>query len=101
MTPGVIILFFDVPTKTKPEQRAYRLLAKHLEQEGYEPIQKSIYYKQIRNIRRCQANIEALKRATKDSGSIKAIILTYPQFDAIVNIRGEPLALNRESVVVI
>ena len=97
MVQGFIVVMFDIPNEDK-YKRIYRLLIKSLKQEGYHMIQKSIYYKQIRNIRLSFMNIKSLKKHLNDNCNVKAIILTQNQFEKIIVVSGEPIAIERDSV---
>ena len=64
-------------------------------------IQKSICYKQIRNIRLAKYDIQSLKRAIKSECNVKAIIMTNLQFEKILILSGNNLDLDKETVTVI
>lgn len=64
-------------------------------------IQKSIYYKQIRNIRLASFNLKAIKHHLDDNCNVKAIAMTEKQFENIKILSGNKLNIEKESLLII
>ncbi len=75
-----LILFFDLPVKTRKERRTYRLFRKNLISKGYMMIQYSVYVKLFANRDAGQNHIKLLKRELPKKGQIRIMLVTEKQY---------------------
>ena len=101
MRPGVILIMFDVPVETKEDRKLYTSLMKIIKEEGYTRIQNSLYFKQIRNIKMSTYNIKLFKKVAREGTNIKALVLTYDQFERIQVISGDKIELDKDKTLII
>lgn len=83
-----IILFFDLPVKTKKERRAYALFRKDLIRKGYMMIQYSVYVKIFANRDAATNHIKLLKRDLPKKGQIRIMQVTEKQYSRMEIILG-------------
>lgn len=78
-----IIVFFDLPVKTKKDRRIYSLFRKALIKRGYFMMQYSIYTKILAN--RDAGDIEkfAIKKLSPEKGNIRIMLITEKQYQKI------------------
>lgn len=95
------MLFFDLPMETKEDLRVYHQLRKHLKCEDYKQMQESVYFKQIRNIRCADTNINPIRKLTNKECNIWAVVMTYKQFESMILIQGEKPALDKSDVLIL
>ena len=85
---GVLLIMFDLPAKTRSQKKNYRCFKKVIINEGYMPIQKSVYIKSLRNTAYAAAEKAKLIRSAPDAGQILAVTLTLDQFLSFSTICG-------------
>lgn len=78
-----LIVFFDLPTTTKPQVRVYNKFRKALIENGYIMIQLSIYVKSFANRDSCVKHIQVLKRLVPEQGHVRIMMITEKQYAAI------------------
>ena len=100
MDGGVLIVMFDIPNEDK-YRKVYRQFMCQLKKDGYQMIQKSIYCKQIRNIRLAPYNIGSLNKYLDNNCDVKAIVMTIRQFKEIKIISGNNFFLDEQKVAII
>ena len=81
-----LMLFFDLPVKTKKDRRAYANFRKDLIRKGYMMIQYSVYVKIFANRDSATNHIKILKRDLPKKGQIR-IMLYEKQYANGNNIR--------------
>lgn len=81
-----ILLFFDLPTETNKDKKAYRKFVKFLTGEGYIRIQYSVYSKLCINNDSAQTEIKRVKLSSPIKGDIRLMTITENQFQKIINI---------------
>lgn len=99
-----ILVFFDLPTKTKKDRRIYSLFRKALIKRGYFMIQFSIYAKILAN--RDASNLEKdyIKKIVPERGNIRIMIVTekqYSKMEIIVGGKSNQEKLITEEVMII
>ena len=85
-----LLVFFDLPTTTKAERRAYTLFRRFLINDGYDMIQFSVYGR-IVNGR--DAELKHTQRLTEHlpaEGSIRALTVTEKQYAGVKLLVGTP-----------
>ncbi len=75
-----LMLFFDLPFKTKRERRTYTIFRKYLISKGYIMIQYSVYVKLFANRDAAQNHVKILKRELPKKGQIRIMIVTEKQY---------------------
>lgn len=86
---GYLIVLFDLPVKTKEERKRYSRFRRNLLKNGYLMLQKSIYYKYIRELRALDIEKNKIHKYCPMEGNIKIIRLTKKQFESIASILGD------------
>lgn len=85
---GVILLLFDIPNKTKEEQRGYRRFRKAILKKGYILIQESVYAKLISNTITAGTEAKELKIIAPKGSSVAVLPLTITEFSKMKCISG-------------
>ena len=75
-----LMLFFDLPVKTKKDRRAYANFRKDLIRKGYMMIQYSVYVKIFANRDSATNHIKILKRDLPKKGQIRIMLVTEKQY---------------------
>ena len=78
-----LIVFFDLPVKTKPERQAYINFRKFLIKNGYVMIQYSIYSRICPNNDSIDKHYKRLNKHLPQKGSIRALTITEKQYSNI------------------
>ena len=100
-TQGVILLFFDLPVLTASERHNYQHFVKNIKKEGFVSLQKSIYIKQIGNIKTKQQDIRKISNMSPSEGTIYALTLSQDQFARMNIILGEKPNIKFDHILVI
>ena len=91
---GVILVLFDLPSKTKAEQKSYIIFRKNLKKNGYMQLQESIYVKLLRNSSTIKSELLYLDKIAPEVGSVLALPLTLNEFSKTVAIRDSDFDFN-------
>ncbi len=83
-----IILFFDLPTKTKKERKIYSKFRKSLIKRGYLMIQFSVYTKIFGNYEAAVQEKNIIRRIVPKKGNIRVMTITEKQYSRIEIIVG-------------
>lgn len=75
-----LLLFFDLPVKTKKERRVYAVFRKTLIKKGYIMIQYSVYVKLFANRDAAKNHLIILKRELPRKGQIRIMMVTEKQY---------------------
>lgn len=75
-----LILFFDLPVKTKKDRRAYTTFRKNLIRKGYMMLQYSVYVKIFANRDSATNHIRIFKRNLPRKGQIRIMLVTEKQY---------------------
>ena len=84
-----IIVFFDLPTGTSSEIRAYTKFRKYLINEGFIMLQKSVYTKLAINDTTVKLVKARLLKHIPPDGLVQILILTESQFAKIETLTGD------------
>lgn len=84
-----ILLFFDLPVKTKKERRDYTRFRKYLLNEGFEMMQFSVYSRLCNGHESMERHLEKVKRNLPPRGSIRALPVTEKQYMRMRLLLGE------------
>jgi CRISPR-associated endoribonuclease Cas2 len=83
-----LLLFFDLPMKTKNEVRIYTHFRKYLIKNGYLMMQFSVYCKIFPNREAAINHINILRRNVPREGQIRIMVVTEKQFSKMEIIVG-------------
>ena len=98
-----LLLTFDVPCKSKSEQRAYRRFRRSLIQFGYIQLQESVYLSLIRDYTSVKKEVKRLKETAPKGSDVKLIAFSQKTSQQVITISGNDWpfeALSREIVVI-
>ena len=78
-----ILVFFDLPTETKKDKKAYANFRKNLQKDGFTMFQFSIYVRHCASMENAQVHIKRVKAILPEYGQIGIMCITDKQFGNI------------------
>ncbi len=78
-----ILVFFDLPVKSKNERRAATRFRNFLLNDGYHMIQYSVYARVCNGMDAVAKHRTRIKLNLPENGSIRLLVITEKQFEAI------------------
>lgn len=84
-----LIVFFDLPTVTKAEKRAYTLFRRFLLQDGYDMIQWSVYARMVNSFDDADKHLKRLSTNLPKQGSVRCLQVSEKQFAAMKLLVGQ------------
>ena len=84
-----VIIFFDLPTQTHLQRRAYRKFRKFLIQEGFIMMQESVYSKIALNPTAAKNIQNKVHKNKTSTGLIQMLTITEKQYSSIEYVIGE------------
>lgn len=84
-----MIVFFDLPTETAEDRRAYRRFRSGLIKNGFIMMQESVYCRLLLNATAEKAAREAVRKLRPHSGLVQILSVTEKQFSKIEYLTGE------------
>ena len=78
-----VLVFFDLPTETKKDKRAYQLFRKQLQKDGFTMFQFSIYVRHCASMDNAEVHRKRVKSFMPEYGSVAVMCITDKQFDNI------------------
>ena len=75
-----IIVFFDLPTETHEERRAYRKFRRMLVKSGFMMLQESVYAKLALNSTQVNQIVTDVKKEQPTKGLVQILTVTEKQF---------------------
>jgi len=75
-----VLVFFDLPTDTKKERKAYALFRKKLLNDGFTMFQFSIYLRHCPNADNAETHIRRVKNMLPEFGKVGILRITDKQF---------------------
>lgn len=82
-------MFFDLPTETAEDRRAYRRFRNGLVKNGFVMMQESVYCKLLLNSTAEQAVRAAIREIKPSSGIVQILTITEKQFSKIEYLSGK------------
>ncbi len=79
----ILIVFFDLPVKTKKQKRTASLFRKYLLKDGFFMMQYSVYIRISKNYALLEKHINRIAKHAPNEGSVKTLIITKQQYDDI------------------
>lgn len=86
-----ILVFFDLPVKTKKERKVATQFRNFLVKDGYYMLQYSVYVRLCNGVDSVNIHKERLKLSIPNNGSIRVLTVTEKQYDAIDILLGKKL----------
>ncbi|TNE80049.1 MAG: CRISPR-associated endonuclease Cas2 [Bacteroidetes bacterium] len=83
-----ILVFFDLPTDTKKDRKAYAEFRKKLLVDGFTMFQFSIYLRHCPSRENAEVHIKRVKKELPKAGQIGILCITDKQFGAMEIFRG-------------
>lgn len=100
-----MLLFFDLPVKTKSQRRIYSKFRKALIEKGFFMLQYSVYVKIYANRDAADADKNIVRRIAPEKGNIRIMIVTEKQFAKmeiiIGGISNQEKILTEESFIIL
>lgn len=90
-----VLVFFDLPTETTADKRAYRLFRKALIRNGFVMLQQSVYCRLLINTNAGKAAMETVRKNKPPEGLVQMLTITEKQFADIEYLVGR----NRSDVI--
>tara|TARA_B100001245_G_scaffold211864_1_gene176787 strand:- start:2317 stop:2664 length:348 start_codon:yes stop_codon:yes gene_type:complete len=90
-----LFVFFDLPTNTKKERKAYSTFRKKLQNDGFVMMQYSVYTRHCASWQSAQVHIKRVKSIIPGEGQVSILQITDKQYGDIMNFWGKktkPLA---------
>lgn len=76
-----IILFFDLPTKSKKQRKAYMNFRKYLLDDGYDMLQFSVYCRICKGVAAVEKHRQRIKAKLPKSGNIRFLVVTNSTYE--------------------
>lgn len=84
-----MLVFFDLPTETAEDRRAYRRFRGGLVKNGFIMMQESVYCKLLLNTTADQTARETIRKLRPPSGIVQIMTVTEKQFSKIEYLTGQ------------
>lgn len=76
-----VLLMFDVPTKTKKEQKCATKFRNELIKQGFFMMQFSVYMRICKGVVSAKSAVERVRGILPPLGNVRSLIITEKQFD--------------------
>ena len=94
-----ILVFFDLPTETKKDRKAYANFRKRLQLDGFTMFQFSIYIRHCASMENAQVHIKRVRSILPEYGKVGIMCVTDKQFGNIELYYGKkPTSLNTPGI---
>lgn len=84
-----LLVFFDLPTETKKDKKAYADFRKNLQKDGFTMFQFSIYVRHCASRENMDVHIKRVKSFLPDYGNVGILGITDKQFGNIELFQGQ------------
>ncbi|MFS1519587.1 CRISPR-associated endonuclease Cas2 [Bacillus sp. SCS-151] len=84
-----ILLFFDLPVKTKKERRDYTKFRNFLLNQGFDMMQYSVYCRLCNGHESMERQLDNIKKVIPPKGSIRALPVTEKQYERMRLLLGD------------
>lgn len=78
-----ILVFFDLPTETQKERKAYTKFRKELMKDGFSMFQFSIYVRHCSSKENKNVHVKRVRQILPESGHVGILSITDQQFGAM------------------
>lgn len=83
-----VFVYFDLPTSTKHERKAYSKFRKQLISDGFSMMQYSVYNRHCISRERANVHVARVKQNLPDAGKVSILLVTDKQFGKMQNFWG-------------
>lgn len=90
-----LLVFFDLPVKTKAERKAYTRFHRFLVKDGYDMVQLSVYARVCNGQDAVEKHVARLRLNTPPAGSVRYMQVTEKQFVGIRVLVGKKKRVER------
>lgn len=87
-----VLVFFDLPTETKKDKRAYALFRKQLQMDGFTMFQFSIYVRHCPSMDNAEVHMKRVQKFMPEYGHVAVMCITDKQFANIKVFHGSKMA---------
>lgn len=91
-----LMVFFDIPVKTKEERKQATQFRKRLIDDGFYMVQFSVYARLCNTIENAKEHEARLKNYLPFCGSVRSMIITEKQYSSISILVGKPLKKDKK-----
>lgn len=84
-----VVVFFDLPTLSPQDRRAYTRFRKKLIRGGFIMVQESVYSKLVLNQTAAAMVMEHVRKEGPEKGLVQMLVLTEKQYNRMEYIVGE------------
>lgn len=78
-----ILVFFDLPTESRKDIKAYALFRKSLIKDGFTMYQESVYVRNCGSMENCNVHVKRVTAILPQKGSVSIMCITDKQFGDI------------------
>ena len=78
-----ILVFFDLPTESRKDIKAYALFRKSLIKDGFTMYQESVYVRNCGSMENCNVHVKRVTAMLPQKGSVSIMCITDKQFGDI------------------
>lgn len=78
-----LLIFFDLPTETKKDKKAYTVFRKNLQKDGFTMFQFSIYVRHCASKENMEVHLKRVKSFLPEYGNVGILGITDKQFGSI------------------
>lgn len=99
-----VMIFFDLPTTTASNRKAYRVFRKYLIKAGFLMMQESVYCKLTQNGTVADSVIENVKKNKPPEGLVQALKVTenqYNKMEYVIGIRKDRVLDSDDRLVIL
>tara|TARA_R110002049_G_scaffold63757_1_gene169199 strand:- start:10044 stop:10376 length:333 start_codon:yes stop_codon:yes gene_type:complete len=75
-----LLVFFDLPTTSRKDRRAYTLFHRYLVKQGYDMIQYSVYGRVVNGLDNLETHMNRLRANLPPNGLVQCMRVTEKQF---------------------
>lgn len=87
-----VMVFFDLPTLTETDRKAYRTFRKYLIKSGFLMEQESVYSKLVVNSAAAEALSDNIMRNSPNRGVVQLMKVTEKQYAKMIYVTGERMS---------
>lgn len=84
-----LFVFFDLPTTTKKERKAYGLFRKKLLKDGFTMLQYSVYTRHCASLESAEVHIKRVQSYLPAKGQVSILRITDKQYGEMINFWGK------------
>ena len=83
-------MMYDLPFDTPAQRREYSRFRKALTENGFIPMQESVYIRLLRNVSSAAAEAERIRTYAPKEGTVHVLQLSLNQLKAMKTVVGDP-----------